>query len=295
MLGDADAQRRLLEDEGYLFFRGLLDEEATLAVRRDITTELDQLGWLAEGSDPMQALRGPRATGEGPAPTEAFFEAYTRVQRLQAFHELAHGTTIVDTVGAVIGADVLVHPRKIFRVSPAEGPQFVTPPHQDYRLIQGTTDVLTAWVPIGPCPDELGGLKVLAGSHRDGLLPARGVQATGGVTCDVAPDDPRWRSTDFEAGDVLLFHSLTVHGAKANRTPALRLSADFRYQDREQPVVDRSLLPHYWPEIPSYTELTRGWSSTSSVDAPDGLQVTTMADPMDDALAAPPSLLVGSP
>lgn len=293
-MGDAGALQASLRDNSYLFFRGLIDAATTLTVRGRITDQLHALGWLAPGTDPMEARRGPGATGEGPSPSPAFFEAYARVQALQVFHELAHHQALVAVAADVLEEEVLVHPRKIFRVSPADDPKFVTPPHQDFRLIQGTVDVLTAWMPLGDCPDALGGLKVLAGSHVEGLRPCRTVVATGGVACDAADDDPRWRSTDFQAGDVLFFHSLTVHGAKPNRTDHLRLSADFRYQARSQPVVEASLLPHYFPEIPPYSELTRGWSSTSSVDVPPGLDLASARDPSGSDLTVEPSPLTAS-
>jgi ectoine hydroxylase-related dioxygenase (phytanoyl-CoA dioxygenase family) len=56
------------------------------------------------------------------------------------------------------------------------------------------------------------------------------------------------------AGDVLTFHSHTVHRALPNRTAdRMRLSADFRYQPASHPVAPDSLLPHFarltWEEI----------------------------------------------
>lgn len=295
LLGDPAALRERLDDQSHLFFRGLLDPDLVRDVRRQVVEVLDGLGWLAAGHDVMEARPGPGATGEGASPSPEFFEAYTAVQSLQAFHELAHDPAIVGAVGGLVGDDVLVHPRKIFRVSPADDPRFVTPPHQDFRLIQGTVDVFTAWLPLGDCPDELGGLAVLAGSHRRGLEQVRLVQATGGVCVDVDADDPAWTTTSFRAGDLLLFHSLTVHRAKPNRSDRLRLSADYRYQAASQPVVKESLAPHYHPIVPGHDVLTEGWTSTASVDTPAGLVVTEMADPFDTGMRPPPSRVLSSP
>jgi len=290
LLGNGPGLRAFLHEHSYLYFRGLVDAERVLSVRRLILGELAALGWLADGSEPKDAMRGPRATGEGPAPSADFFEAYARVQSLQAFHELAHDEALLQVTTDVLGEEVLCHPRKIFRVSPAEDPRFVTPPHQDFRLIQGTVDVLTGWMPLGDCPDELGGLKVLEGSHHR-LRTAHVVNATGSVACPVDDDDARWASTSFTTGDLLLFHSLTVHGAKPNLTDRLRLSVDFRYQPRSQPVVDGSLGAHYCPNIPDYAVLTKGWTSTRSVDVPEGLDIVGVSDPFADEMDYEPSRL----
>lgn len=63
-----------------------------------------------------------------------------------------------------------------------------------------------------------------------------------------------WRNQDMKEGDVILFHSLTVHAARPNITAdSLRVSVDYRYQGVPQPVVADSLEPHYgrmtWKEI----------------------------------------------
>ena len=77
------------------------------------------------------------------------------------------------------------------------------------------------------------------------------------------PDEAQdWASASYRPGDVLVFHSLTVHWAPPNRGERLRLSCDYRYQLASDPVVEGSLLPHYWPTIPGWDVLTNGWSTT---------------------------------
>jgi Phytanoyl-CoA dioxygenase (PhyH) len=85
---------------------------------------------------------------------------------------------------------------------------------------------------LGDCPRELGGLAVWPGSRHRGVIDHGFVPGVGGlgIRTDRIPD-VRWYSTDYRIGDVLIFHSLTVHGALSNRTAdRLRISADFRYQ-----------------------------------------------------------------
>jgi ectoine hydroxylase-related dioxygenase (phytanoyl-CoA dioxygenase family) len=54
-----------------------------------------------------------------------------------------------------------------------------------------------------------------------------------------------WRAEDFVAGDVLLFHSLTMHKALPNRTRReLRLSIDNRYQREGDEIDPAALRPH---------------------------------------------------
>jgi ectoine hydroxylase-related dioxygenase (phytanoyl-CoA dioxygenase family) len=176
LLGDGRALRARLTEDGYLFFRGLLPADGVRAVRRSVSSALDAAGWLAEGSTPDRLLATGAAVREG---QEGYFDAYVGIQRSQAFHELAHAAPLVRLMSDVIDEPILVHPRKIARTSLPQDDEY-TPPHQDYRLIQGSVDTLTCWVPLGDCPSSLGALRMLEGSHHLGLAPADPGKGPGG-------------------------------------------------------------------------------------------------------------------
>ena len=78
----------------------------------------------------------------------------------------------------------------------------------------------------------------------------------------------------LRCGDVLLFHSLTVHQARDNRSPdRIRFSCDFRYQGRSTPVHKYSLMPHMgWA---GWEEIYAGWA------ADDPLRYYWRAFPLD--------------
>ena len=95
--------------------------------------------------------------------------------------------------------------------------EYTTKAHQDYPNVQGTTDVYTAWMPLIDCPPELGGLQVARGSHTLGVLEFGIGTGAGGIEI-LDPLEGRWTGGPMRAGDVLVFHSLTVH--KGSRTGA---------------------------------------------------------------------------
>jgi hypothetical protein len=281
--GDRHALRARLRDDGFLFFRRLVDANAVLSLREDVLRALDSAGWLDPDADSTEGRPGPVTRVEG-APT--YWEGYTRVQQEQRFHRLAHDPALVRLMRRLIADDLLVHPRKIARFSfPHSG--FTTPPHQDYRYIQGTTDVFTAWMPLSACPPELGGLQVLQGSHTSGLLPTSAAVGAGGLTVDVREDDPDWATVDYEPGDVLVFHSLTVHGGLPNVSDRLRLSVDFRYQSASEPVTNATLRPHFHPKVPDWPDLTAAWDSLDSIAAPPGIALTGFERPDADLVPGP--------
>jgi ectoine hydroxylase-related dioxygenase (phytanoyl-CoA dioxygenase family) len=288
LLQDGPALRVRLAEEGYLLLRGVLPRERVAQVRAGVYAALDAADWLAPGSTLAAPVPTPRAVREG---GEGYLDAYVGIQRSQAFHELAHEPALVGLLGRILDEPLLVHPRKIARTSLPKDAEY-TPPHQDFRLIQGSVDTLTTWVPLGDCPSSLGGLRMLSGSHRQGLRDADAGRGPGGLCVDVADDDPGWASTDYHAGDVIVFTSLTVHGALPNTDDWLRFSADFRYQPLQDPVLEASLGPHYAPQVPGWDVLTEGWTSSSSVQRPAGAVVAGMVSPLDPDLRAPASRLL---
>ncbi len=289
LLRDAGALRSRFLEDGYVFFRHLLEASKVAAVRADVLAAIEPLGWLAPGSDPKDAMAAREVRREG---LGDWFEGYRAIQSVESFHALAHDEGLLAPITALLGThDVLVHPRKIARVT-YPGSEFPTPAHQDFPLIQGSADTFTLWMPLGDCPMSLGGLKVLSGSPLLGLRPTLPREGVGGVGVDleVAEDDPRWRSIDYESGDVLIIHSFTVHWGPPNRGDRIRLSVDYRYQALGAPVVEGSLLPHGFPAIPSWEELCAGWSTTRWVARPQDPSIVDRRDPFGD-LGSPPSLL----
>lgn len=256
LLGHPEALREQAAREGTLFFRGLIPPEPLLDLRRRILDVCARHGFLAAGTPLDVALAAPGVCWREGDPE--YMAAYDEIQRLEAFHALAHQPPLLAALEGLFGEAVLVHPRNIARVMFPQNNRFTTPAHQDYVHIQGTEDTWSAWIPLGDCPRELGGLEVLPGSHRFGVLPVRSAYGAGGLGVETDGLGLAWAGGDFHCGDVLLFHSLCVHRATDNMTPdRVRLSVDYRYQGVSQPVTEGSLLPHF--NRLSWDKIYQGW------------------------------------
>jgi ectoine hydroxylase-related dioxygenase (phytanoyl-CoA dioxygenase family) len=258
LLDDPEALRTRAQANGYLFFRGLVDADTVLRVRRDFLEVCDRHGWIKKGTNLMDGVRngGPYMEGQ-----EAYWPVLDDFQRLESFHTFAHYPAIIDVCDKLFGEPTLVHPRNIGRIMFPENTKYTTPAHQDYVHIQGTEETYTAWIPLGDCPQTFGGLTVLSGSHKFGVLPTKAAYGAGGLGVDTDHLNLSWASTDYRIGDALLFQSLTVHKALPNQTQdQIRLSVDYRYQGQSQPITEGSLLPHF--NRMSWDEIYKGWRST---------------------------------
>src|SRR4051794_12800968 len=93
--------RSRMERDGCLFFRGLVDPEALLAVRREILTICRDAGWVAEGAELMDGVAAPGVRHVEGEP--AFALLYDRVMKLEPFHALAHDPAMLAMYRELLG------------------------------------------------------------------------------------------------------------------------------------------------------------------------------------------------
>lgn len=259
-LGDADALRQQLNEDGYLYFQQVLDREKIKDLSGDMVQVMARHGWVEPPAIPMSArcLVTPVREDDDRYPA-----VYDEIQRIERLHALAHDPDLMAIMRTVLGDTAFPHPLKIARLAFPDHYEASTPPHQDFPNNQGTPDLTASWIPAWDMPPEMGGLAVLRGSHRWGCLPlARHLGA--GNRCAVVPPDLaescRWVTTDFKMGDVLLFPAYTVHAALHNGSEFnVRLSVDYRYQLEGQPLTPIVLEPHFGRL--TWEDVYRGWRS----------------------------------
>jgi ectoine hydroxylase-related dioxygenase (phytanoyl-CoA dioxygenase family) len=243
----AEELRADMEAQGYLFFRGLIPADAVLAVRRDALDLCQVAGWLDPARELMEGIVAPdmEPLTEG---KPAYMELYRKLLKLPRFYDFPNHPAAMAIARKLLGDDVLVHPRRIGRITFPHNTVATTPAHQDHFYIRGTVDTYSCWIPLGECPTTLGGLAVWAGSHKRGFLEhsVSHPGAVGGKGVPVEESEAEWHTGDFGLGDALFFHSYTIHKALPNLTAdQLRVSTDNRYQRAKDDVDPSSLLPHY--------------------------------------------------
>ncbi|MBB3607624.1 phytanoyl-CoA dioxygenase family protein [Rhizobium sp. BK602] len=251
------ALRGRYEEHGYLWLKGFLKRQDVLDFRAWVFSHLMETGLLKPGSDPMIGLAGQGEFDKVLADRRLMslvrsvaYEGFCAQPRLAAFmDEFLQGISYL-------------HKRKIMRFT-RPNTNAVTPAHYDLVYLRGgTSRIVTAWIPIGDIPADMGGLVYLEGSHRIGadmerefaaksvsLTPEERISAfnknmtEGGWVSKDLPDmaerfDTRWLAADYEAGDVVLHSPYMIHASTTNRDPLgrLRLSTDIRYQNVEDEI-----------------------------------------------------------
>ena len=252
-----DAIRRRYEDHGHVWLKGLLSRAEVIDFRRWVFERLAVTGLVEPGSDFSLGIAS--ATGFDRNLADRRLMSLVRSVTYEGFCAQPRMARFMDDFLQGIS---YLHKRKIMRFT-QPGTPTVTPAHYDLVYLRGgTSRVVTAWIPIGDIPVEMGGLVYLEGSHalgarmeaefqaRNGdLSPEERISAynshmtEGGWVSKDLPDmaerfDTRWLAADYEAGDVMLHSPFMIHASTTNqdRDRRLRLSTDIRYQNVDDEI-----------------------------------------------------------
>ena len=228
-----DLTSRSLQDaidaKGYLLIRELLPDRALSPLLVEIADVLYSAGWLLPDRLPLERMADPSAACGDPDP--AFKRTYQEIFNLELFHALAHHPAMKEVMSMLVGEQLLVHPKPIGRLIFPNCERLVNHAHQDYQFMDGDAECFTVWIPLHDCPIDQGPLQILEGSHRFGIQNHNKANLHVPEIPDGTALGGDWVGGQINAGDVLIFHSLTVHAASPNVSDRLRVSLDCRFQD----------------------------------------------------------------
>ncbi len=198
---------------------------------------------LAQGVERNLAAPGRHArfyTPEGA--TDFFFGDYCNWDRIEEYRAIAFDSPAPGIAARMMGsAKINFFHEHVLVKEPGTGSP--TPWHHDqpYWTVDGD-QVCSIWVPVDAVP-RASCVEFVAGSHRWGkwFTPRRFVDSGEHDTEEGEPvpdieahrDDYEILGWDLEAGDCIVFHALTLHGAPGNlsakrrrRAVALRYTGD---------------------------------------------------------------------
>jgi hypothetical protein len=252
--------RARFASDGYLFLKGLLDPRVVNAFRGWVLNNLAVSGLLLPDSDPIAGLGN--LAGHDTALADRRLMSIVRSARYENF---CSQPDLVNFIEGFIGGMPYLHKRKLIRHT-LPNTETVTPAHYDLVYLRGgTSNILTAWIPIGDILIEEGGLVYLKGSHRVGaqmekefsvksadLSPEERINAynshmtEGGWVSKNLPEmadkfDTQWLVADYEAGDIVLHSPFMIHASTTNasRRGRIRLSTDIRFQNVDDEIDTR--------------------------------------------------------
>jgi hypothetical protein len=243
-----EEMRRRFAQDGYVLLRGALDPDRVLDMRENYFARFDPI-LLAPGTTPREGVFSGVEPAGLPDYGTAGHPAYEMVRSAEfdAFSRRPGLRRIAETL---LGGPAELLPRRILRHFQRSAAR-ASRAHVDFDYMdRGSDSVVTAWVPLGDCPVECGGLVYLEGSHRlpreqldqlrdhtDRPHDRRPISNDLAMTARVLGG--RWLWTDYRAGDVVLHSPHLVHASLDNTSDLMRLSADLRFRRTDGRPDDR--------------------------------------------------------
>lgn len=245
---------------GYLFLKGLLDLQLVNTFRGWIFENLNESGLLELGTDPALGLVNSKGFDKKRADRRLM-----SIVRSAKYENFCSQPDLNNFIDNFMGGMSYLHKRKLIRFT-APQTDVATPAHYDLIYLRGgTSNIVTAWIPIGDIAVADGGLVYLKNSHAIGvgmekefrlksadLSPEEQINAynknmtEGGWVSNNLPEmadrfDTQWLAADYEAGDVVLHSPFMIHASTNNANPngRLRLSTDIRFQNVDDEIDAR--------------------------------------------------------
>lgn len=245
------------DEDGYLFFRGVLDQDAVARAQAGCVKALVDMGVVDPGAtEPVWNGRS----------LDGFPFKIPALERSRIWQDFVAAPPIKDFVARVLGEEAYFLPMTEYRVTPPEpenDDNVLMFRHQD-QLLNAGIPFLVCWVPLSTIDRRAGGLAVAEGWHKRGFVHDPDDYPRFEIGIDTIPDEA-WRRSDCRPGDVLFFSRMVPHSGVRNFSDRFRVSLDIRVMraSDHRPIVG---------------QITAVGSDTVTVEDAHGGRVTLKVD-----------------
>jgi ectoine hydroxylase-related dioxygenase (phytanoyl-CoA dioxygenase family) len=220
-------QLRFYSDNGYILIKGLLPRDEAASLR-------DECHGLTER---LSKTHDTDATWAGAMAMVAEKTVIYHCHNVQfysgALTALLTDPRFTEIAAALIGPNIQLHHNKMFIKPPEKGSPF--PMHQDYPYFPHERHTMSAAIfHFDDAPLAKGCLRVVPGSHKLGPLSHEGSYH---LPLDKYPLESA-TICEAEAGDVLFFNYLTIHGSGVNVSDEARTTLLVQFRDPEDKPLD---------------------------------------------------------
>jgi non-heme Fe2+,alpha-ketoglutarate-dependent halogenase len=189
--------------------------------------------------------------------------------------EMATHPKLLDLVESIIGPDVLIYGSLVLSKQPNTS-AFISW-HQDGHYFNdfATTQYLSAWIALSESTVSNGCMRVIPGSHQQGILVHQPCVKQGNLIrqneqIDITPRPSLVCDVELHPGEVSLHHAATIHHSPPNQSQSKRTGLIIRFVDATiknppKPLLHArgSALLNGFPQLGSID----GLSTQASIDA----------------------------
>jgi len=227
-------------EQGYLIRRGLMPQAITNALIEKIDSSLSPALAPVEYEADVHYPGAPSSkSAPGGQTPRRLLHAYSRDV---IFQKLAAHPDMLATLQTLMGSDNILLSQNHHNCVMTKHPGFssMTSWHQDIRYWRfDRPELVSTWIALGPENVSNGCLLVIPGSHKNELDPGR-FDASLFLRTDLPENEPLLNTAvpvELNQGDVLFFHSRTLHAAGQNQSTQIKRSIAYTYRTADNEPI----------------------------------------------------------
>ena len=169
------------------------------------------------------------------------------------FLQVAKNPKLISVLGEILGNPLRLYGSQVFAKPARVGT--VVPSHQDMPYWPfAPYELISAWIALDDSTVENGCVRMIAGSHKVGILPHDPTQVVGnslGLRESPLLAGLPERPIEVKRGSVVLHHCLTVHRSEPNQSDHPRRGLIYVYMSPNVELVDPSKMkgPAIFPRV----------------------------------------------
>jgi ectoine hydroxylase-related dioxygenase (phytanoyl-CoA dioxygenase family) len=242
--------------EGVIVVRGALDPAGLAEINADMgelfAIQLRRLGLPVDPGASREALQANAARLLA-VDVEAYINTARMTQMLPSAYRVMNSEPIL-AIARALGIDFPVISTRLSNHIMSEalkipGGYHKSPPHQDWRSMQGSLDSIVMWAPTTPVTDQSHPLQVIPRSHLWGLLDTVEHIMTPTVNDPRVTEAAFVSLTPMQPGDIAVFSSFLVHRTGDTGDGSVRIAFSTRYNNALEPTW----LEHGYPTPYKYS------------------------------------------
>ena len=238
--------------EGYYLSEGLFSKSQTRLFEKEYDRIVRQIQLTNENTN---ARWGSKLTKN----IEDNKSVVLHTHNVQSFSStmlnMIQNQDFLDIVESIIGPDIILHHTKLFMKPPRIGSAF--PLHQDWSYFPTEKNsMIAAVVHLSNSDEKMGCLRVIPKSHKLGKI-----KSSDGHTWNNQIHKKHRLQSAFpiiaKKGDVLFFHSCTIHGSLANTSPYKRKTILVQLYSGKDKITDKN-------DHTNVQLVLRGWNQNAT-------------------------------
>lgn len=238
--------------EGYCVVKNAIDVAALETINREIgdlfAIQLERLGQPVDPGHSREAFKR-NAVRLLKADIPTYISTARLTQNLPSVHRLLICDAVID-VARRLGVELPVistRPSIHFMTNDIKIPNgyHKSPPHQDWRSMQGSLDSLVFWIPTTLVTERSNPMEFVPKSHLLGLLDTVENVMTPTVI-DPRITEDKYIPIPVEPGDAIFFSSFMVHRTSEHDDGLVRIALSGRFNNaREKTYVEHGYPTPY--------------------------------------------------